>query len=87
MDRINPYAKWSFKTEEDNGYSFYKNYVTGTTSEMSYHLILIGISKFLIFTFVDWEKLRLMEVTSVLPDARAISARNKISEIKHEGQR
>lgn len=59
----------------------------GTTSEMSYLPILTGISKFLIFTFVDWEKRRLVEVPFVLPDARAISPRNNISEIKHEWQR
>ena len=59
----------------------------GTRSEMSYHLTLIDIPKFLIFTLTDWEKLRLMEVTSVLLDARAISTTNKISEIKHEWQR
>lgn len=56
-------------------------------SEMSYHLILIDTSKFLIFTFADWEKLRLMEVTFVLPDAHASSTTNKISEIKNEWQK
>lgn len=62
--------------------------MTGTVSGMSYHLILIDISKLLIFIFVHWKKLRLMEVVFLSrSDAYAISTTNKVSEIKYEWQR
>ena len=56
-------------------------------SEMSCHLILVDISELSTFTFVDWETLRLMEVTFVLPSVHAISTTNTVSEIKCEWQR
>lgn len=60
----------------------------GTVSGISYYLMLIDISKSLIFTLVNWEKTEAHGSYNLsCSDALAISTTNKFSEMKCEWQR